>query len=73
MVVAIYIIGVGLRRCSFRLAGPFSGASYREASASAGLHVFFVSWLIPYYNIYIMVAVALDHKNMNMGYAYQVF
>ena len=42
-VVAIYIIGVGLRRCSFRLAGPFSGASNREASDSAGLHVFFVS------------------------------
>ena len=33
-------IGVGLRRCSFRLARPFSGASNREASDSAGLHAF---------------------------------
>ena len=36
-------IGVGLRRCSFRLARPFSGASNREASDSAGLHAFFMS------------------------------
>lgn len=36
---AVYIhIGVGLRRCSFRLARPFLGASEREASDSAGLH-----------------------------------
>ena len=35
-------IGVGLMRCSFRLAGPFLGASERGASDSAGLHAFFV-------------------------------
>ena len=35
-------IGVGLRRCSFRQTGQFSGASNREASDSAGLHVFFM-------------------------------
>ena len=34
-------IGVGLRRCSFRLARPFLGASGCEASDSAGLHAFF--------------------------------
>ena len=34
-------IGVRLRRCSFRQDGQFSGASNREASDSAGLHVFF--------------------------------
>ena len=33
----VYIhIGVGLRRCSLRLARPFLGASNREASDSAG-------------------------------------
>ena len=37
--VVIHIC-VGLRRCSFRLAGPFLGASEREASDSIGLHAF---------------------------------
>ena len=32
----------GVRRCSFRLHGQFSGASKREASDSAGLHAFFM-------------------------------
>ena len=36
-------IGVGLLRCSLRLARPFLGASNREASDSAGLHAFFMS------------------------------
>ena len=40
----VYIhIGVGLRRCSLRLARPFLGASNRGASDSAGLHAFFMS------------------------------
>ena len=47
IVVVLYTYRRGVRRCSFRLARPFSGASNREASDSAGLHVFFM----PEFNI----------------------
>ena len=42
MVIDLYTYSVGLRRCSFRLIGQFSGASDRGASKYAGLHVLFL-------------------------------
>ena len=39
----LYTYRRGVRRCSFRQDGQFSGASEREASDSAGLHVFFMA------------------------------